>query len=121
MNELTPYLPSEQAHGYAELLKKMEHLHVASHALHAGLHPTILDEVAQGIALVNNYYSNLIESEGTHPIDISRAINKVFSDQASEQSKQRLSLAYRDTQAFVYSAAGELDFSSEENIRRVHE
>ena len=79
MNELTPFIPNESAKGYPELLKRLEALHVASYSLSAGLHPCVLEEVAKGIALVNNYYSNLIESEWTHPSNISRSMNRYIS------------------------------------------
>jgi len=121
MNELTPFIPSENAKGYPELLKRLEALHVASYSLSAGLHPCVLEEVAKGIALVNNYYSNLIESEGTHPADISRAMNRDFSSELDNQKKQRLALAYREAQEFVLHAEEGIDFAQSENLKMNHE
>jgi Fic family protein len=50
------------------------------------------------LRIVNSYYSNKIESEGTHPIDIERASKKDFSTNANEKKLQLLSLAYIQTQ-----------------------
>lgn len=119
MNELTPYLPSEKINGYQALLKRLEFLHVASCSLSAGLHRYVLQEVAQNIALINNYYSNLIESEGTHPVDISRAMNRDFSTELDNQKKQRLALAYHEAQQFVTSSDA-VDFTEPNNINLIH-
>ena len=121
MNELTPFIPNESAKGYPELLKRLEALHVASYSLSAGLHPCVLEEVAKGIALVNNYYSNLIESEGTHPADISRAMNRDFSSELENQKKQRLALAYREAQEYVLKVDEDIDFAQSENLKMIHE
>lgn len=120
MNELTPFIPNESAKGYPELLKRLEGLHAASYSLSAGMHPYVLEEVVQSIALVNNYYSNLIESEGTHPADISRAINRDFSDELDNQKKQRLALAYHEAQKFVLQAKEGVDFVEPDSIKLIH-
>ena len=120
MNELTPFIPTENAKGYPELLKRLEDLHVASYSLSAVLHPCVLAEVAKAIALVNNYYSNLIESEGTHPADISRAMNRDFFDELDNQKKQRLALAYHEAQQFILQAEEGIEFAKPESIQLIH-
>lgn len=120
MNELTPFIPNSTANGYATLLKKLEALHTESHSLCSGLHPFILQEIIKNIALVNNYYSNQIESEGTHPVDISRAMKKDFSSHLGQAKKQRLALAYQDVQNFILNMPAEFDLALEKNIKHLH-
>ncbi len=120
MNALTPYLPSHQAGKYQDLLKSLELLHVSSDSLCRGVHPSVLSEVIKSIDLVNNYYSNLIESEGTHPVDITRAMRKDFSSNTEKASRQRLALAYQDTQRFVCNTLPEFDFADSEHIKSIH-
>jgi Fic family protein len=79
-----------------------------------------LKEIVKNIALVNNYYSNQIESEGTHPVDISRAMKKEFSSHLDQANKQRLALAYQETQNFIQNNSSELDFTLEKNIKSLH-
>ncbi|MEA3497751.1 MAG: Fic family protein, partial [Campylobacterota bacterium] len=51
----------------------------------------------------NSYYSNRIESEGTHPIDIDRAMKKEFSNDENKRSLQKLSLAHIEVQKYIES------------------
>ena len=115
---LTPFLPSIENRKTAEMHKQADDLVMACAGLSAGLHPHILAEIRRVTQLVNNYYSNLIESEGTHPVDIYRAMQNDFSEQKDKKNKQHLALAYVQAQNFVYSSTA--DFSALETILAIH-
>lgn len=115
---LTPFLPSVANRKTAELCKQADDLVMASAGLSAGLHSNVLAEIRRVTQLVNNYYSNLIESEGTHPVDIYRAMLNDFSQQTDQKNKQHLALAYAQAQDFVY--ASKADFSQLDTILAIH-
>jgi Fic family protein len=98
----TPLLPSN-ANGNidAELLKKSEELCVKSAALGSAYPPAIHDGIKTLLRTVNSYYSNKIESEGTHPFDIEKASRKVFSDDIKKQQLQKLSLVHIQVQEWI--------------------
>ncbi|MDA3806817.1 MAG: Fic family protein [Thiomicrorhabdus sp.] len=121
MNELTPFLPNPSSTRMPELLKKLESLHVSSQALCEGLHPFVLNEVKKSIILVNNYYSNFIESEGTHPADIVKAMQYEFSNNHDQQRKQRLALAYREAQLLILEEPLEIDYALDGKIKELHQ
>lgn len=97
-NELTPYLPAFEKDEVKFLVQELEELYVQMRAMSANIHPLIVDEIKRGMGFVNNYYSNKIESEGTHPVEIEMAMQQVYSDDRSKELKQRTALAYQEAQ-----------------------
>lgn len=95
----TPIVPQSTRGGIDErLLAKSENICIKSAGL-AGSHTSqTLSAVREILRIVNSYYSNKIESEGTHPVDIERAFKKEFSNNSKERKLQLLSLAYIHTQ-----------------------
>lgn len=118
MNKLTPFIPSVDNPNTQVLLKQADDLVVACAGLSAGLHPHVLSEIKRITLLVNNYYSNFIESEGTHPVDIYKAMQQDFALQQEQNAKQHLALAYSEAQHFVFNSA--VDFSDIQNLLTVH-
>jgi len=87
----------------AELLSMAETLCIKSAAL-AGSHaPQVLYGIKELLRKVNSYYSNQIESEGTHPIDIDKATRQEFSNDSKEKQLQQLSLVHIEVQKYVES------------------
>ena len=82
----------------AELLTMAETLCIRSAELGASYAPQILYGIRELLRKVNSYYSNQIESEGTHPIDIEKATKAVFSENSRERQLQKLSLVYIEVQ-----------------------
>lgn len=115
MNELTPYLPSPSLNGkrVGLLLQNLEELYVRICSMNVNIHPVILNEVKSGIGFVNNYYSNKIESEGTHPVDIEKAMHQNFSQEREKELNQRTALAYQEAQDFVIFEENKVDFDLE--------
>ena len=100
--DLTPLLPCDnQGNIDAELLSMAEELCIKSATL-AGSHaPQVLYGIKELLRKVNSYYSNQIESEGTHPIDIDKATRQEFSSDSKEKQLQQLSLVHIEVQKYV--------------------
>jgi Fic family protein len=61
----------------------------------------ILNEIISLLRITNSYYSNMIESEGTHPIDIDKAMKNDFSLDEKKRGLQKLSLAHIKVQKYI--------------------
>jgi len=120
MNELTPFLPSESNSKTSALLVTLDELHVGMRSMSANIHPLILDEIKSGIGFVNNYYSNLIESEGTHPADIEKAMKNTYSDNPEYELKQRTALAYQNAQNLIIMGEPSMRFDLK-LIKNIHQ
>lgn len=93
--KFTPIAPTELN---GNLLEKAEYICIESPKLIGGYNKTVISEIKSLLRVVNSYYSNRIESEGTHPINIEKAMKKEFSQDAKEKQLQHLSIAYIKTQ-----------------------
>ncbi len=80
------------------LLLKSEQICLKSASLIGGYSGTVIDAIKDLLRYINSYYSNRIESEGTHPINIEKASKKDFSSNPIEKKLQYLSLAHIETQ-----------------------
>ncbi|GAB1465777.1 hypothetical protein MASR2M54_12770 [Aliarcobacter cryaerophilus] len=67
------------------LFKKAEEIVMKSAKLTGGHNKQFILAIKDLLKITNSYYSNLIESEGTHPFDIEKAMKKDFS---SEKKKK---------------------------------
>ncbi|NOQ30576.1 MAG: Fic family protein [Helicobacteraceae bacterium] len=81
-----------------ELIHKADEVILKSAMLEGSHSKQILRAVKDLLYSVNSYYSNRIESEGTHIIDIEKAIKKEYSSDTKERNLQLLSLAYIEVQ-----------------------
>jgi Fic family protein len=95
----TPPLPTT-IHGSMphELVSLAEEVWVKSAKLSSIYSPHVLESLKELLRKVNSYYSNRLESEGTHPVDIERAMRKDFDIDEKKRNLQQLSLAYIETQ-----------------------
>lgn len=95
----TPILPVDLRNNIdEELLALAEEVCIKSASLSANHNETILASIKNLLRKTNSYYSNQIESEGTHPLDIENAMKKDFFSDEKKRSLQFLSLAYIDIQ-----------------------
>ena len=112
--DFTPLLPNDnQGNIDTELLSMTEELCIKSATL-AGSHaPQVLYGIKELLRKVNSYYSNQIESEGTHPIDIDKATRQEFSSNSKEKQLQQLSLVHIEVQKYVegYFNGGQTPYS----------
>ncbi len=81
----------------------------------------IVTALADLVRAMNCYYSNLIEGHDTHPVDIERALNNDFSQNARKRDLQLEARAHISVQRWIDS--GELSGRaySEAAIREVHQ
>jgi len=83
------------------LLERSEDVCLKSAKL-SGSHTSFtVGAVKELLCMVNSYYSNRIESQGTHPIDIEKAMRQEFSTDTNEKNLQLLSLAHIATQKSI--------------------
>ncbi len=102
--DFTPLLPYDNNGNIdSELLAIAEKLCIKSAELVGSHSPQVLYGVRELLRKVNSYYSNQIESEGTHPIDIDKATRKEFSENSKEKQLQQLSLVHIEVQKYVES------------------
>lgn len=95
----TPILPTDMKGNIdEELLWLAEEVCIKSAALGGSHNKIVLNSIKDLLRTTNSYYSNLIESEGTHPLDIEKAMKKDFSDDNRQRNLQFLSIAYINTQ-----------------------
>jgi Uncharacterized conserved protein len=62
------------------------------------LHPTTLNGVRDLLRIINSYYSNLIEGNNTHPLDVERAMQQDYSNDPAKRDRQIESLIHIDVQ-----------------------
>lgn len=105
---MEPLLPSDRSGALsalaAELIRK-------SSALSGRLHPLTRATLADHLARMNSYYSNLIEGHHTHPLAIERALNADYSRDPAKRALQLESKAHVEVQQLLERrAATEPDF-----------
>lgn len=103
----------------SELLERSEEICLKSAKL-SGTHTELtLNAIKDLLRIVNSYYSNRIESQGTHPIDIEKAMRQEFSTNTNEKNLQLLSLAHIGTQKKI-EAMPSIEAYSQQFIRLLH-
>lgn len=101
---ITPIIPETDGISLKqEIINKAEKIVIESAKLTGNLNSNVLNAIKDNLRTINSYYSNKIESEGTHPIDIERAMNNDFSTDSRELNLQHLSLVHIEVQKYVES------------------
>jgi len=121
--DFTPIIPTNLDGTIDEqLLIKAEKICTQSAMLVGTYNVNIINELKILFRKVNSYYSNKIESEGTHPIDIEKAMRKDYSTDEKSKKLQLLSLAHIKTQNFVeeYCSNSNNNPYSKEFILNIH-
>ena len=100
--EFTPIIPTDLM-GIInnEQLHKAEQICIKSATLQGSHNQSIINEVSNLLRITNSYYSNRIESEGTHPIDIEKAMKNDFSKDEKKRNLQNLSLSHIEVQKYI--------------------
>lgn len=123
MVKFAPHMPlSLQGTLSNELVQKAQKLSIESARLSGNYPQQILDAIKELLLIVNSYYSNLIESEGTHPHDIQKAMKKEYALDEKNHRLQLLAIAYIDMQKELAKTLPNKETSpySTEFIRYVH-
>lgn len=66
----------------------------AAYRLEGRINPHLAAALRELVRAMNSYYSNRIEGQNTHPLNIERALKKEFSGEADTARKQRIALAH---------------------------
>lgn len=113
-----PALPEERA---AEELYALTGQILAESNRLAGsaMVPGIVQAVRPYLRAMNSYYTNRIEGQHTAPIDIERALRKIYSADGELARKQRLAIAHMEAEAEL-EAASPAPIFSEEAVRSIH-
>ena len=83
------------------LFKKAEEIVMKSAKLTGGHNKQFILAIKDLLKITNSYYSNLIESEGTHPFDIEKAMKKDFSSEKKKKDLQQVSLVHIEVQEYI--------------------
>ena len=119
----TPAVPRDkEGKIFSELLILAEKVCIESAKLSTMHNEQVVYAVKELLRKVNSYYSNKIESEGTHPIDIERAMRDDFEEDEKRRDLQKLSLVYIDIQRHIEHLAidKERNFFTKEFVKDVH-
>ena len=99
---ITPVIPStNEIKLDTNILKKAEAVVVESAKLTGGHNKYFIDAIKELLRVTNSYYSNRIESEGTHPIHIEKAMKKEFFEDKKKKDLQKLSLVHIEIQRYL--------------------
>ncbi len=91
-HQFTPLMPAETA--LAPVLGKAMLVEEQAFRLKAGIPELTLEGLRELVRQMNSYYSNLIEGQGTHPLNIQRALHNDYSHDAATARLQRLAVAH---------------------------
>jgi Fic family protein len=90
-SQFEPLLPSR---GLERLVARSREVLDASLELKRSLHPASLAPLRELVRAMNSYYSNRIEGQGTHPLNIERALRQDFSAKPETAQRQRIAVAH---------------------------
>ncbi|MEN9868695.1 MAG: hypothetical protein RL748_4285 [Pseudomonadota bacterium] len=92
----------------SSLQVKAQEIMLAAEKLSTAAHASSRAEVRELVRSMNSYYSNRIEGQSTHPLNIERALRQDFSDRPDIARLQRVALAHIEAERQL-----ELQFSSQ--------
>ncbi|WP_148861019.1 Fic family protein [Marinobacter fonticola] len=107
--DIAPFIPSEAALEKSLLPDKVMALSTRSAELAGGLAPESFEVIRRHMAVINSYYSNLIEGNSTRPHDIRRAQAGDYSDDPFRRDLQKESVAHIEVQEWLFNESPNLD------------
>ncbi|MET3917547.1 Fic family protein [Variovorax sp. OAS795] len=90
-HQFEPLLPTQKL---AELGETTRRIFDKSSQLKGSASPQARAALREIVRSMNSYYSNRIEGQSTHPMNIERALRRDFSDQPDVAKHQRVALAH---------------------------
>ena len=118
-HQFEPLLPTQKL---GELSDVTRRIFEKSAQLKGSASPQARAALREIVRSMNSYYSNRIEGQSTHPMNIERALRQDFSDQPDVAKRQRVALAHieaeRQLEEIVGSEAGTL---SSGFLKKAHE
>lgn len=104
IHEFEPMLPSERL--MAELLPAAERIVAISLRLTSAAHASTRMALRELVRQMNSYYSNHIEGQSTHPLNIARALRHDFSSRPAVARLQRIALAHIEAERELEQSNG---------------
>jgi len=108
-HNFSPFIPSNTALEASDLGDKAITMATASAKLAGSLPAETRNTIAQHMAVINSYYSNLIEGNRTRPHEIRAAQRGDFSGDLAKRNLQMESLAHIKVQEWIQEQAPTLD------------
>ena len=103
--QMEPLLFAENSRFRSGLTDLALELATASTGFRRSLPPALHGSLADLVRAMNCYYSNFIEGHNTHPIDIERALNNQYSDNATQRELQLEATAHIAVQQWIDAGA----------------
>lgn len=103
-----------------QLLELAEKVCIESAKIASGYNEHIVNAFRDVLRITNSYYSNRIEAQSTHPIDIEKAMHKQFSEDSKQKALQELSVAHIKTQEFVENYSIHHNVIDRNFIKEIH-
>ncbi|RDH86452.1 MAG: Fic family protein [endosymbiont of Escarpia spicata] len=120
-HDFSPFIPSNAALEASDLADKAVTMITASAKLAGGLPGETRNTITRHMAVINSYYSNLIEGNRTRPHEIRAAQRGDFSSDPAKRDLQMESLAHIKVQEWIREQAPTLDkVFSTEFIQTIH-
>lgn len=118
----SPFTPSEHALQKSPLPDKSVQLTIAAAKLAGRMAPETKQTLIRHMAVINSYYSNLIEGNRTLPHEIRAAQKGEFSTDPAKRDLQLESLAHIQVQEWIEQYISDLDtLYQPECIQAIHE
>ncbi|MDX1457303.1 MAG: Fic family protein [Marinobacter sp.] len=119
--DFAPFIPSESALKDSDLSDKATELNRQSARLAGRLSTESADTLRAHMAVINSYYSNLIEGNNTKPHEIRQAQNGHYSDDPARRDLQQESVAHIGVQQWLNTEQPDLQqIYSPEFILELH-
>ena len=90
-SEFEPLLPTKNVGRLSELAREVA---IQSMSLAEASHSTTVESLRSLLREMNSYYSNRIEGQSTHPLDIAAALRSEYSTSEDTARLQRLAVAH---------------------------
>src|SRR5438132_3855692 len=117
---MEPLLISETSRHRAALTDLALELAQKSAGFRRSLPPGLTASLASLVRAMNCYYSNLIEGNDTHPIDIERALKGDYSKDARKRDLQLEAKAHITVQQWIDGGALKGRALTADSIREIH-
>jgi len=91
VHQFEPLLPQQRMDEFRSRTRVV--VERSLHLTHSA-HPSTIASLRELVREMNSYYSNRIEGQSTHPLNIERALRQDFSDEPDTAKLQRLALAH---------------------------
>lgn len=108
-HNFSPFIPSNAALEASDLADKAVTMITASARLAGGLPAETRNTISRHMAVINSYYSNIIEGNRTRPHEIRAAQRGDFSSDPAKRDRQMESLAHIKVQEWIREQAPTLD------------